>query len=138
MQQPAAVHIRHAVSIHERRLKFKPSLFLHDPDDPIDFKEFWFAGNHCDVGGGFEYEHDRQQHLLSDTLLAWMVDEIIALDGDPEAKLSMNLSSIEQHGHLRAGHKRLMQTNKNPSQCHQVTINARWPHDFLAFGRDAA
>ncbi len=48
LSTPPATHIRHAVSIHERRLKFKPALFLFDEQDEqtTDIKEVWFAGNH--------------------------------------------------------------------------------------------
>jgi uncharacterized protein (DUF2235 family) len=44
---PPAKHIRHAVSINERRLKFKPALFIPDPSNPPegDIKEVWFAEN---------------------------------------------------------------------------------------------
>ncbi|KAL4868094.1 hypothetical protein BDV12DRAFT_186231 [Aspergillus spectabilis] len=119
----AAEHIRHAVSIHEQRLKFKPNLFLYNTDDPIDLKELWFAGNHCDVGGGMKYDSNTQNHLRSDTPLAWMIDEIIALDDDPEAKLT--------------GHETLMKA-KIPTECHEETVNGRLPHDFLAYGRGAA
>ncbi|KAL3487813.1 hypothetical protein BJX62DRAFT_240649 [Aspergillus germanicus] len=136
-ERPAATHIRHAVSIHERRLKFKPNLFLYDTKDPIDLKEVWFAGNHCDVGGGFGYEHHQQKHLLSDIPLAWMIDEILALDDIPEAKLGLDLSSMVQHGHLRAGHDELVKASKNSSDCHDATLRARQPHDFLAYGRGA-
>lgn len=43
-----ATHIRHAVSLHERRCKFKPYLFLinsrgNKPGDTLD--EVWFSGN---------------------------------------------------------------------------------------------
>ncbi|KAF4944381.1 hypothetical protein FSARC_14688 [Fusarium sarcochroum] len=57
-----AVHVRHAVAIDERRVKFKPALLAqdiraafhnHDPDDNEDIKEVWFPGNHGDVGGGW-------------------------------------------------------------------------------------
>jgi uncharacterized protein (DUF2235 family) len=50
---PPATHIRHAVSIHERRLKFKPALFDYENTSvQSDIQEVWFAGNHGDVGGG--------------------------------------------------------------------------------------
>ncbi|KAI9934744.1 hypothetical protein AWENTII_005731 [Aspergillus wentii] len=49
---PSAWYIRHAVSIHERRLKFKPVLLIPDPDGPpVNLKEVWFAGNHSDIRG---------------------------------------------------------------------------------------
>ncbi|KAI5856305.1 hypothetical protein BZA05DRAFT_441984 [Tricharina praecox] len=47
----AVRHIRHAVSIDERRIKFRPALF--NPDDSKDLKEVWFSGGHGDVGGGW-------------------------------------------------------------------------------------
>lgn len=51
-----AEHVRHAVAIDERRVKFKPALLAQDrrnmPHDE-DIKEVWFPGNHGDVGGGW-------------------------------------------------------------------------------------
>lgn len=50
-----AEHVRHAIAIDERRVKFKAALFQQDamkhPDE--DIQEVWFAGNHGDVGGGW-------------------------------------------------------------------------------------
>jgi uncharacterized protein (DUF2235 family) len=74
---PFAKHIRHAVSIHERRLKFKPALCLFDQHDNVDLKEEWFAGNHGDVGGGWPpVGGEEEGYLLSDTTLKWMIDEM--------------------------------------------------------------
>lgn len=86
---PPAKYIRHAISIHERRLKFKPALFLTDDGEPLpgvdthksDVQEVWFAGNHADVGGGWGLRK-HQRHLLSDTPLEWMLQELMKL---PEA-----------------------------------------------------
>lgn len=69
---PPAVHVRHAVSIDERRAKFKPALF--DDRSGHDIKEVWFPGNHGDVGGGWVPGSDG--HLLSDIPLAWMINEM--------------------------------------------------------------
>jgi uncharacterized protein (DUF2235 family) len=76
---PPAMHIRHAVSINERRVKFKPALFLTDPRRQVDahIKEVWFAGNHGDIGGG--WPSDRNNFQLSDMALKWMVEELQAL-----------------------------------------------------------
>jgi uncharacterized protein (DUF2235 family) len=73
------MHIRHAVSINERRVKFKPALFLTDPRRQVDayIKEVWFAGNHGDIGGG--WPSDRNNFQLSDMALKWMVEELQAL-----------------------------------------------------------
>lgn len=81
-----AEHVRHAVSAHERRVLFLPSLFLLNPNEPEDprIKEVYFAGNHGDVGGGWAYEKEDEKpapkFLLSDIALKWMVDEVTHLD----------------------------------------------------------
>ncbi|EOD47693.1 putative sporulation associated protein [Neofusicoccum parvum] len=93
MATPAAKHIRHAVSIHERRLKFKPALFTFDEDANVDLKEVWFAGNHADVGGGWGLEKG-QKHLLSDTPLNWMVQESLNLPGS-ESRLSFQTLNVQ-------------------------------------------
>lgn len=52
-----AEHVRHAVAIDERRVKFKAALLAQDKKDEAhqteDIKEVWFPGNHGDVGGGW-------------------------------------------------------------------------------------
>lgn len=52
-----AEHIRHAVAVDERRVKFKPALLDQDlsaaDKDKEDILEVWFPGNHGDVGGGW-------------------------------------------------------------------------------------
>lgn len=58
-----AHHVRHAVSVDERRVKFKPALLAQDirnvvndesiPQAEEDIVEVWFPGDHSDVGGGW-------------------------------------------------------------------------------------
>jgi uncharacterized protein (DUF2235 family) len=91
-----ARHIRHALSVHERRSKFKPSLFLVNPlakPSSVDsIEEVWFAGNHGDCGGGWWLETDgtrTSEYLLSDIALRWMVEEVRALDRqDPVSEIA--------------------------------------------------
>ncbi|KAJ7242129.1 hypothetical protein C8J57DRAFT_1452544 [Mycena rebaudengoi] len=104
---------RHAVSLDERRAKFKPNLwnrpnhkeqtlsisdqkvhhhsnrprppskkmsqhlmesrYARDPNKPTDIDEVWFAGCHCDVGGG-SVDNDTE-HALALIPLRWMVRE---------------------------------------------------------------
>lgn len=137
---PPATHIRHAISIHERRVKFKPALFLYDPDKhhDNDIKEVWFAGNHGDVGGGWAPEGS-QNHLLSDTPLAWMVEEVMNLP-KTENQLAINPArlgrskldevKVERHQALGLAKSRL-------SNLEQRRLSNQ-PHDMLAPGKGAS
>lgn len=71
----AVRHARHAVAMDEMRASFAPTLWDEDSKRPADgsFKQQWFAGVHCDVGGGYA------DAGLSDGALKWMVDEAIAV-----------------------------------------------------------
>ena len=74
---PSIGAIRHAVSIDERRFFFRQNLFKKLANQ--NFKEVWFAGSHCDVGGGYP----ETEGLLSTPKYAgawrcafeWMVEE---------------------------------------------------------------
>jgi uncharacterized protein (DUF2235 family) len=48
---PSIKIARHAVSLDERRSFFRQNLIKEAPDQ--DWKEYWFPGVHCDVGGGY-------------------------------------------------------------------------------------
>lgn len=130
LASPAARYIRHAVAIHERRLKFKPALFLLDKNGPpVDLKEVWFAGNHSDIGGGYPLEQG-QKHLLSDTPLNWMLQEVLNLE-DSESKLSFQTLNVEDVSKAE---------NAFPGK-EEPGTNAFWvrrktnqPHDTLSFG----
>lgn len=93
--KPPATHIRHAVSIHERRLKFKPALFVYDQKHiQGDTVEVWFSGNHGDVGGGWGLRKN-QPYLLSDIPLQWMINEAINLP-KTESKLAFTKTQVEK------------------------------------------
>lgn len=70
---------RHALAIDEHREPFdrvpwgnKGTEFPHRGDgNPLWLKQFWFAGNHSDIGGSYSENEFR----LSDIALQWMVDE---------------------------------------------------------------
>ncbi|GJC91325.1 sporulation associated protein [Colletotrichum higginsianum] len=57
-----AHHVRHAVAVDERRVKFKAALLAQDIRDTShtheDIKEVWFPGCHGDVGGGWPASDD--------------------------------------------------------------------------------
>jgi uncharacterized protein (DUF2235 family) len=58
-----------AVSVDERRAEFGPTLWQRSPQAPETqvMEQVWFAGVHCDVGGGYN------ETGLSDIALAWMM-----------------------------------------------------------------
>ena len=97
-----ADHVRHAVSIDERRVKFKPALLAHDQKqatkDVEDIQEIFFAGNHGDVGGGWsapgndiEEDEAKDPVQLSDIPFAWMIKALMKLkQEDPVNCLGFN------------------------------------------------
>ena len=62
-----AEHVRHAVAIDERRVKFKAALCAQDrpSGEAEDIKEVWFPGNHGDIGGGWPAESEKPSESLS-------------------------------------------------------------------------
>lgn len=63
-----AEHIRHAVAIDERRVKFKAALLAQDnrssKSELEDSKEVWFPGNHGDIGGSWPAEAQEPEKPL--------------------------------------------------------------------------
>ncbi len=66
---------RHAISIDERRAFFRSNLWVRNAGmsdhGPKDVKQVWFAGVHCDVGGGYL----DTESGLSKIALEWMLRE---------------------------------------------------------------
>jgi uncharacterized protein (DUF2235 family) len=56
----------HALAIDEKRRPFVPSLWYRKPEDTGILEQRWFAGVHCDIGGGYF------QCSLADITLCWM------------------------------------------------------------------
>ena len=76
---PNVMYARHAISIDERRNDFKrvpwgrrQDAFTRGKHKIEPFEQFWFPGNHADVGGGYPENESR----LSDGALEWMVSEV--------------------------------------------------------------
>jgi len=70
--------VRHALSIDETRRDFKRVKWGRSADHPSReegelewFQQYWFAGNHSDVGGSYPEDESR----LSDIALNWMLGE---------------------------------------------------------------
>ncbi len=71
---PDVRHVRHAVSIDERRMKFQPESWVTPAEAKEQtVKEVWFAGVHSDVGGGYE----ESESGLSKVALEWLLKEAI-------------------------------------------------------------
>ena len=69
---PIVKIFRHAVSLDERRAKFRQNLWTAEPPVGQDVLEVWFPGVHCDVGGGYK----EAEAGLSKIALQWMVGEV--------------------------------------------------------------
>jgi len=89
---------RHAISIDEHRAFFRTNLWI-TPDPPAasgpkDLKQVWFAGVHCDVGGGYA----EAESGLAKIALDWMLQEAKAagllVDEDKEKEI-LGVSGID-------------------------------------------
>jgi uncharacterized protein (DUF2235 family) len=67
----------HAVAVDERRRPFVPTFWTARKDNPPrgHVEQTWFAGVHCNVGGGYT------DAGLSDRALVWMIARLQALTG---------------------------------------------------------
>jgi len=73
---PSVDASRHAIAIDERRAFFRTNLWrprAKGPSGPADLSQVWFAGDHCDVGGG----HAESESGLSSVALHWMLKEAV-------------------------------------------------------------
>ncbi|MFT4121934.1 DUF2235 domain-containing protein [Bradyrhizobium sp.] len=98
LQNPSVQTFRQAISIDERRCMFRlkqwddPQQFWSNrfvPDDkkqPQDISQVWFAGVHCDVGGGYK----ESESGASKYPLLWMIDEAT------KAGLNFNTRTVNQ------------------------------------------
>jgi hypothetical protein len=95
----------------------------------VDLKEVWFAGNHCDVGGGYGLQPG-QKHLLSDTPLNWMIQEALNLEGSA-SKLSfqtLNVDDVVKRENAFPGKE------EPGTNAFEVRRETNQPHDTLKFG----
>lgn len=69
---PAILHLRHAVAIDERRAMFQQNLCRRNEANE-SFEEVWFAGGHGDVGGGWPEERSQ----LSKLAFRWIMEAAV-------------------------------------------------------------
>lgn len=73
---PSVSHVRHAIALDERRAYFRQNTWKSAQEVPQqDPREVWFAGVHCDVGGGYL----SAESGLANLALEWMRNECAAL-----------------------------------------------------------
>ncbi|KAM0280353.1 hypothetical protein ACHAQH_004066 [Verticillium albo-atrum] len=67
-------HAFHALALDEYRTAFSPTLWERGPGNSNTvLRQVWFAGNHGDVGGGWEDEQS------ANVALAWMADQLASV-----------------------------------------------------------
>jgi len=72
MNNPIVKNVRHAIAIDERRCFYRQNLW-GEGDDGQDVKQVWFAGAHCDVGGGYSEAESGPSQISLD----WMIEEAL-------------------------------------------------------------
>ncbi|CAN5633967.1 DUF2235 domain-containing protein [soil metagenome] len=125
---------RHAISIDERRAFFRTNRWIPSPASsvhgPKDVQQVWFAGVHCDVGGGYP----EAKSGLAKISLEWMVEEAKA------AGLLINLErQNEVLGRLPVG----KYVAPDPDGCMHEELKGAWklaewvrkPHYDAATGK---
>lgn len=75
---PSVEISRHAISIDERRAFFRTNLWHPapppKPSGPRDLKQVWFAGEHCDIGGGYPEKESglcKGKNIFDESPLRW-------------------------------------------------------------------
>lgn len=87
-RNPSVNHVRHAVSIDERRCMFRQNPMVQDYPNQ-DVKNVWFAGVHADVGGGYP----ARESGLAKVAFEWLITEaehcgLIVDDADFQRELN--------------------------------------------------
>src|SRR5262249_32282567 len=126
---------RHAMAIDERRRMFRlnhwvaPQDFKANPFDkaasaqPQDIKQVWFAGVHCDVGGGYP----ETESALSKFPLSWMIDE-----AQPYGlKIDTVMRNHLVLGEPRAGSKHSYVAPDAGGMLHNSLTAGWWPLEWL-------
>ena len=90
---PNVLNAYQALAIDERRSEFPPTLWSGAPAPGQNMEQVWFAGVHCDVGGGYP------EHGLSDITLAWMVGKATALDMQLDPSVAKQYAALPDGKH---------------------------------------
>jgi uncharacterized protein (DUF2235 family) len=93
------MNAHHALSIDERRIEFPPTLWTSAPAPGQTLEQVWFAGVHCDVGGGYP------ETGLSDITLGWMMGKARALGLDIDPAVWANYAAVDARHALDQAHE---------------------------------
>ncbi|KAB5590561.1 Choline transporter [Ceratobasidium theobromae] len=117
----------HAMSLNEDREDFQVTKFHQTKkgkERGQQLKQVWFAGQHSDVGGGW------QDHDLSDIALMWMIaniEDIVSIDVKyckalprPVAEWGTQLPHSSQSGIYKFGGKAMRQPSIDPATHEQM------------------
>ncbi len=77
-RNPAVQRVAHAIAIDERRAFFRQNRWTTLAHQHV--AEFWFAGVHSDVGGGYDANTGRLWAITLD----WMIREVGKVPSDPQ------------------------------------------------------
>jgi uncharacterized protein (DUF2235 family) len=132
---PSVQVFRHAMAIDEHRRMFRlnrwvsPQKFVANPFDTAappqeqDIKQVWFAGVHCDAGGGYP----ETESGLSKFPLSWMIDEATAHG----LKINTAMRNHLVLGQPRAGSKHSYVAPDAGGMLHDSLTAGWWPLEFL-------
>ena len=106
---PSVKAVRHAMALDERRAYFPQNGWTAKPPAGQDVLEVWFAGVHCDVGGGYV----QLESGLSKNALSWLLKHARAaglmVDSDDVVRL-LPAQTNDEHAaadHLAVAHESL-------------------------------
>jgi uncharacterized protein (DUF2235 family) len=108
---------RHAIAIDERRAFFRTNRWIPSAEltehGPKDLKEVWFAGVHCDVGGGYS----EAESGLSKFPLEWMLEE---------AKMAGLLVNAARQAEILGLGAGSTYAQANPNACLHESLKGGW------------
>jgi uncharacterized protein (DUF2235 family) len=110
---PSVQIFRHAVSLDERRREFVQNLWTDKVPAGQDVREVWFAGVHCDVGGGYV----EREAGLSKIALQWMVGQ---------AKAAGLLLNAGMEATILPPHDTVDDAAPNPAAMEHVSLKGLW------------
>ena len=131
---------RHALSIHELRKDFAPTMWEQDSEGKVDLKQVWFSGVHSDVGGS--YAPDKNGFTLSDIPMIWMKEqaEKHKLQFQPHIEAVLLNPFAEQNNEFKKHYKWLGKHSRKilaETPLH-ISVKQRYEKDMKAMPKNLA